>query len=58
MFSNDQKEAEMYKQRKIYREIKHAIEHIESGDPTRKELGLNLLRQALNDHKKAVRKND
>ena len=48
----------MYKQRKIYREISHAIEHIECGDPVRKELGLNLLRQALKDHEKARRKND
>ena len=58
MWSNDDREVTMYKQRKIYREIEHAIKHIESGDPARKELGLNLLRQALDDHAKSVRQSD
>ncbi len=48
----------MYKKRKIYREISHAIEHIETGDSARKELGLNLLKQALKDHANSRRKND
>jgi len=48
----------MYKQRKIYQQIEHAIKHLIRGVNGDKEHAINLLQQALNDHEKSVRKSD
>ena len=48
----------MYKQRKIYREIKHALDHLIRGADGDKQMAINLLETALKDHEKAKRKSD
>lgn len=58
MWSNDQREADMYKKRKIYQQIEHALKHLNRGADNDKEHAINLLQQALDDHEKAVRRND
>ncbi len=48
----------MYKQRKIYQQIEHALKHLIRGADGDKEHAINLLEQSLDDHEKARRKGD
>ena len=47
-----------YKERKIYREVKHALEHAIRNADGDNEMVINLLTQILKDHKAAKRRND
>ncbi len=58
MISQDGEEAKLYKLRKIYSQITHALEHLIRGADGDKRMAIKLLQQALDDHKEARRKSD
>ena len=47
-----------YKERKIYREVKHALEHAIRGAAGDNEMVINLLTRILENHKKTKRETD